>query len=293
MTEPRFSPQPELALLRVDGADARRFLHAQTTQRIDDMSASETRLAAWLNAKGRIFALFDIVPDGDGFWLVLPADNAAATAATLGRFVLRDKVTIAPAPGRAVFALFDEGDLWLAARGIELPPRGVAAQDGVILFRLGPGRVDLIGEPAALEAWLGGLARAEPDEAARAAIALGRPEIPASLAERYIPQLLNLDRQGAVSFTKGCYPGQEIVARTQNLGQVKRRLMRFRTGAGARPEPGDAIVGTGGEPAGEINRAAAADRGFELLAVVPLDADSGALALGDGRALEPLPIPSL
>jgi tRNA-modifying protein YgfZ len=103
--------------------------------------------------------------------------------------------------------------------------------------------------------------------------------------------MLNLDRLGAISFTKGCYPGQEIVARAQNLGEVKRRLARFRAGTGARPESGGVLIDAASQPVGEIDRVAAAGTGYELLAVTRIDAPLERLTLEtDGRVLEPLPL---
>jgi folate-binding protein YgfZ len=320
MTETRFCRQPGLAVLRVSGIDARAFLHAQLTQRIDDINPRETRLAAWLTAKGRVRALFDVIQAGEDFLLLLPADNAAAVATGLSRFVLRARVRIEEARSSQIFSVTGAIDDWLEKHGIELPaavsPATVAnaieaggsgsvaggslshaggsviiAGDAVIA-RTSPGRVDLIvnGElPAGLFA---GLAETDSDRAALAAIAEGRAEIPAALTERYVPQMLNLDRLAAISFIKGCYPGQEIVARTQNLGEVKRRLRRLGAAAGPRPAPGDGIVdGTGGE-VGEVNRSAATTEGFELLAVIGIEAAREGLRLAaDGRALVPLALP--
>jgi folate-binding protein YgfZ len=236
MTAARTCPQPELGVVRVSGRDARRFLHAQMTQAINDLPASGRILAAWLSARGRVRALFEVVADGDTLWLILPADNCDYLVTELSRFILR-------------------ADARLETAATATLPAALADID---LHRSDAAVVD--------------------------AIRRGLPEVTAALRERYIPHMLNLDRLGAVSLTKGCYPGQEIVARTTNLGQVKRRLSRFALGAGERPAPGDELVAADGTSAGEINRVAATASGFELLAVVPIDA--GNLRLGsDGRVL--------
>jgi folate-binding protein YgfZ len=314
MPDARYCRQPGLGLLRIAGRDARKFLHAQTTQRIDDLPTQATRLAAWLSAKGRVLGLFDVVPEGDSFLLLLPADNAAAVRTGLGRYVLRDDVRIEPETGRAVWTLVGEIDPWLRAQGIALAPGAVIAagdatraqaggatlagtgdatlaQTGdATLARTGEQRVDLISVSDARPALLTGLAETDPDAAAQIAIAAGRPELPLALADRYTPHMLNLEQLDAVSFTKGCYPGQEIVARTEHRGEVKRRIRRFACAAGPRPLPGDAIVDGTGTAAGEVNRAAQVQGGFELLAVVALDKDPATLRLvSNARALEPLP----
>jgi folate-binding protein YgfZ len=292
MTEATYCRLSDRGLLRIAGADARAFLHGQVTQAINDLPGNQTRLAAWLNPKGRVLALFDVVPEADAFCLMLPADLANDIAVRLRRFVLRAAVEIEPVTDRVVFALLGDGVAWLAARGIELNRRGIVTDAETIWVDVGPGRVDVIGKATATRQLFGGLKEVERDAANRAAIAQGRPEVPAALSERYIPQMLNLDQLDAVSFTKGCYPGQEIVARTTNLGTVKRRIRRFATSGGDRPAPGDVIVDSGGQTAGEINRAASANDGFECLAVVQLDADDQSLTLqSDGRRLKPRPLP--
>jgi folate-binding protein YgfZ len=272
--------------LRVSGRDARRFLHAQTTQRIDDLKTDETRLAAWLNAKGRVLALFDVVPDGDSFLLMLSGDNLGAVIAGLRRYVLRDDVRIESATDRSVLSVIGAIDDWLAENGIALPANGVAAASEAILARTGEHRVDVIAEARGRPLLLAGLTETDADAAALIAIRDGRPEVPLALADRYTPHMLNLERD-AVSFTKGCYPGQEIVARTEHRGEAKRRIRRFRCTPGARPAAGDSLLDTRGVTSGEVNRAAASGDGFELLAVVGIEAGAESLALADGRTVAP------
>lgn len=289
MPEVTFCRQPGQGLLRVSGRDARRFLHAQTTQRIDDLRPGETRLAAWLSAKGRVLALFDVVPEGEDFLLILPADNLTAVSDGLRRYVLRDQVRIAPVGDRSILTVIGDVEGWIADRDIARPLHGVVTAGDAILARTGERRVDIVAPATVLPAPVAGLAESDADAAALVAIADGRPEVPAALADRYTPHMLNLERR-AVSFTKGCYPGQEIVARTEHRGEAKRRLRRFACDAGVRPAAGDGIVDAAGAVAGEVNRSAAAGAGFELLAVVGIDDRSGGLLLADGRPLRPLAI---
>jgi hypothetical protein len=296
MSEPCYYPQSELGLIRVAGPDARAFLQAQTTQSILDLPEPGARRAAWLSAKGRVRALFDVVADGEDFWLITPADNCDYLSRQLRLFILRARLTIDPAPDQAIYSLYGAASEWLTDHGLELDPEvGQAARcGGVLAYRPGPGRIDLLSTAAEVPAMLTATPICDPEVAALKDIALGIPEITAELRERYVPQMLNLDRLAAISFTKGCYPGQEIVARTQNLGQVKRRLQRFTTGPGERPVPGAAIVDVDGAPVGEVNRVAASDAGFELLAVVAIASDPRAIALAaDGRKLAPRELPSL
>ena len=282
----------DLAIVRAKGTDARSFLHAQLTQRMDDIDVGEMRPAAWLTAKGRVRSLVDVVPVDDELLLVLAAANADFLVRELGRYVLRAAIELTVATDLRVVSVTGDADAWLESRNIPLLPRRAAASDGVVLSRTEPDCVDVIGEPPALERWFDGTPESDSDPAVRCLIARGRPEIDAALRDRYTPHMLNLDRIGAVSFSKGCYPGQEVVARTENLGSVKRRALRFRAGPGARPAVGDDVAGPDQDAVGEIVRVAACAGGFELLAVVPIDTAGARLSLGtDGRALEPLALP--
>jgi folate-binding protein YgfZ len=299
MPELCFCRQPGQGVLRVSGRDARKFLHAQTSQRIDDLGTGETRLAAWLSAKGRVLALFDVVPDGESFLLLMPADTVAAVSTGLRRYVLRDDVQIQAESDRSVLTVIGEVDSWLGEQGTTLPRNSVVALSDAILARTGTLRVDVIAPGTALPSILAGVAETDTAAGALVGIMEGRPEVPAALADRFTPHMLGLERE-AVSFNKGCYPGQEIVARTEHRGESKRRIRRFACEGRTRPSAGDAIFDAAGATTGEVNRAAAivgiggravsARVGFELLAVVATDAAGDGLRLADGRALEPLPI---
>ena len=118
-------------------------------------------------------------------------------------------------------------------------------------------------------------------------IRTGLPFIVASTQELFVPQMLNQDLIDAISFTKGCYVGQEVVARTQNLGRIKRRMLRFASPTSA--DPGDALTDPDAAVAGKVVRSAPSEDGHELLAVVQLAA-AGPLMLA-GQVLEPLPLP--
>jgi hypothetical protein len=121
------------------------------------------------------------------------------------------------------------------------------------------------------------------------AIRAGRPTVVLASREAWIPQMLNFDLIDGISFSKGCYTGQEIVARTQHLGRIKRRTFRYTTG-GAAPAPLTAVM-DGSEKVGEVVNAAVAGVGCELLAVVALESAGRPLALEDGRTLVPASLP--
>jgi folate-binding protein YgfZ len=146
---------------------------------------------------------------------------------------------------------------------------------------------------AALAAAVGSRIGAAPGagfaDAAAALVRAGLPEIGPATSEEWIPQMLNLDLLGAIGFQKGCYTGQEIVARTQHLGRIKRRMFRLAV-AGAAPPAKTAVLADGAK-VGEVVLAAPAQDDAEFLAVLNLESRERALALADGRTCRLLPLP--
>jgi tRNA-modifying protein YgfZ len=237
-------------LLSVTGADARAFLHAQLTQDIERLSPERAALAGWCSAQGRLLATFLVVPVADGFLLQLARDLAPAVAKRLSMFVLRSKVKVA-----------DVSDAWtqLGAWGEDFAgePFSVKREGDVLQVKAGERRALLLGPEAAMRQ----LSAAGAEETwALEEIRAGRPFITAATQDKFVPQMVNFETLGGVSFQKGCYPGQEIVARAQYRGQVKRRMKQFAAPAGARLQPGAEFNG------GTVVDAA----GGELLAVVPV-----------------------
>jgi hypothetical protein len=233
-------------LLSVTGEDARDFLHAQLTVDIQNLPAERAALAGWCLAKGRLLATFLVIPAPQGFLLQLARDLAAPVAKRLSMFVLRAKVKIA-----------DQSDAWAQFGVWHAPaPAAVTWEDGRARVPAGEGR-SLVLEPAA-----GATMTPNASEEAWTLqeIRAGRPLISAATQDQFVPQMVNLEQLDAVDFRKGCYPGQEIVARAQYRGQVKRRMVRLPSPAGAALRPGDAYEG------GVVVDSA----GGELLAVMPV-----------------------
>jgi tRNA-modifying protein YgfZ len=207
--------------------------------------------------------------------------------------VLRAAVTIAPADDVSIAALLDADDAWLAAHGLAsaTPMNGVVARGGLACVRLGPALWHVIGQRAAVDGFAPELARSTEDGALLAEIRLGLPAVGAPLVEHFVAQMLNLDLLDAVSFDKGCYPGQEVIARVHHLGSVKRRMRRYACESTTPPAPGSPVANGDGVEVGEVVRAARAHAGAELLAVVDATA-SGAISIGRERLRE-LPLPYL
>ena len=261
---------PEIRTLRLVGGDAAAFAQAQFMNDVAALEVGGWHWNGWLDPKGRVRALFVLLrAEADSFWLVTGGDSDVLAAA-LRRFVFRSKVTIEPlarhatgrlgAPERAIGAMSAPG----ADGSVELDLSGDAGARTLVLSAHPVEASNDQGPWWALD------------------IAHGWPALPGATLDAFTPQQLSLQRLSAFSVKKGCYPGQEIVARTHFLGRAKRGLARFR---GDGLVPGAAIAAADGREVGHVVAVA----GDECLAVVPLDADAGALTVG-GVALDPLPL---
>jgi folate-binding protein YgfZ len=292
---------PFLGVLRIGGVDATRFLQGQLTNDVQLLADGRTQLAALNSPQGRVLALLRLHQAEDAIYALLPTDLVETVAALLRRFVLRSKVDL------QVAADLQAGWIGTSALSPALVDttcdmtRTVSAMPSltsthVVSFDYAPGRQVIAVTP---EAWrsITGLSasRAHPrieNEWTAADIAEGLPQISASTSGQFVPQMLNLDLLDAISFRKGCYTGQEIVARTQHLGRIKRRMFRFASDDETPAHPGDKLV-EGGTHAGEVICSARVVRGTELLAVVNLEQSTRPLCLASApdRPLKLLPLP--
>lgn len=273
---------PGLGVLRVEGADALAFLQGQVTADIREMPAGSSTLAGWCSPQGRVIALLRIGPTPGGFLAVLPRDLCEAVSERMRRFVMRSKVTITDASAELAIAGI--------ARDSGVPEAAVPLPGELVTLRLPSLRELLVGTPAQLAGAAAGLAPASVAAWEARCIAEGEPEVYACTAESWIPQMLNLDLLGAISFRKGCYPGQEIVARTQNLGRIKRRLFRYLVTGPTLPAVGTGLL-LGQAKVGEVVRSIRHGSVAQLLAVVNLDAAGvGLTAEGGGATCSPEPM---
>ncbi|MEO0616541.1 MAG: hypothetical protein AAFY69_10465 [Pseudomonadota bacterium] len=263
------TPKPWLTLIEATGEDREDFLQGQLTQDLRSVDTTfPVRLAASCDAKGRVLAVLTLIRHGDRLLLALRSDQADAWLAHVLRFRLRARVELAPCEDLKIVASA-AGNAWtpLADAALEHPPSGEPSWriDG-ITERLAP--ADEAAETLDASAW----------RAAR--IAANIADVGPAAAGDFTPHMLGLDRVGAISFSKGCYTGQEVVARTEHLGAVKRRAQRIRVSAGVLDE-GAALL-SGDRSAGRIV-VASGDSG---LAVLPVADDGNPLALEDGRAVK-------
>ena len=295
-----------LGFVRVAGDEARDFLQAQLATDVRPVTAERSTLAAWCSPRGRVLASFRLLLRDDAFWMVLPREQVEPVSRRLRMFVLRSRVVVDPVEdGLAALGLAGEAAAeTLAALGLPAPaePGAVSGEGGAAVVRApGPApRFEIYAPPADLaRIWSGAVERVRPAGTTAwqyLEVEAGVPVVPLALSDAFVPQMLNLQALGAVSFRKGCYPGQEVVARTQYLGKLKRRLYPARSGAPA--SVGDEIFPAGEpQPAGRVVSAAPGPDGtWHLLAVIQIaEAEAGDLHLGapDGPplALAPLPYP--
>jgi tRNA-modifying protein YgfZ len=253
-------PLAQWGSLLVAGADARTFLQGQLTADLDTLDRQRALLAACNSPQGRVQAIFWIVERSDGIALVLPMSMIETTAARLRKYVLRSKVKIDPAAGLSVSTLDREA----LPAGVSLTdPRSHHEHDGISYISL-PGHEQIL---------LLSTHSSAADSRAQARwhlenIRAGLPQVYPQTHEAFVAQMLNLDLLNGISFEKGCYTGQEIIARTHFRGAIKRRIFRY-TAACPPPTPGSRIV-AGDQHAGDVVDATSSGAGCELLAVVSL-----------------------
>jgi len=282
---PRPALLPFLGVLRIAGPDAASFLQGQLTHDTRLLADGRTMLAAASTQQGRVVALLRLRQGEHGIDALLPADLVEPVAARLRKFVLRARVDVRVA-----------GDLAVASVTGGAPAVPALATDGggPVWFDYAPGRQVVAAPEAVLRELIG--PQLASDQAGienawwSADVAAGLPQVFAATSEAFVPQMLNLDLLDAISFTKGCYTGQEIVARTQHLGRIKRRTARFQLPAGPLLPPlaGLFLEGT---KAAEVVMCAGAGDGLELLAVTSLEAWGRTLRAEDGREAAPQPLP--
>lgn len=279
-------------VIRAHGVDAATFLHSQLTQDIEGLGAEEARLAGYCSPKGRLLASFVVWrPAPDEVLLACSADLLAATLKRLSMFVLRAKCRLSDASAeRALYGVVGDA--------LPLPATAGAVQGDAdrTLIRLpdveGLSRALLV-QPA--EAAVPDLPPIDLATWNWLEVRSGVARIVAPTVEQFVPQMVNLEVVGGVNFKKGCYPGQEIVARSQYRGTVKRRAMLF--DSDAELQPGQEVFHSDdpGQPAGLVANAARGPGGTSsALVEVKLAALAGGswhAGSADGPLLHQRPLP--
>ena len=268
---------PFFGVAEVSGADAAEFLHSQLSNHILDLQPGEACFATYNSPRGRVLANMLVLHRADRFLLVMAADLLEATIKRLRMFVLRSKTVFHT---DSVWQVYGQSGADTGADAAALKFAAEEGDNGLIMLVLAGGNRMVLSpsplpdadHPAAAEAWQA------------VEILQGRPWISQPTAESCVAQMLNQHLLGGVHFKKGCYPGQEIIARAQYRGQVRRGMAVCRS---AQPVAVGSKVEAEGEEVGIVINSAAHDGAFVLLVVIKHGATGKALQAG-GQALQTL-----
>jgi folate-binding protein YgfZ len=305
-----FADLSHYGLVSVHGEDAQTFLQSQITNDASAVDEQHSRFSGYCNAKGRLLALFRMFRRGDSYYLCLPGEMVEGLIARLRMFVLRSKVTLEDASDTFVHLGVSGADAEQELRATlgTIPEQlHEVHQDGRLLLVRVPGvhpSFEIFTDAqCAMEVWtrLNVRCAAIGSEAWRLLdIQAGIPLIYPDTREAFVPQMVNLQLVDGVSFKKGCYPGQEIVARMQYLGKLKRRMYKAKVDDETVPSPGEPIFSAADESQSCGNVVSAArhpDGGCQALAVVQIEQAEGGAALhltrpgGPTVRLDHLPYP--
>ena len=271
-----------LGALRFSGADAASFLQGQISCDTRRLAQAHSLLAAYSNAQGRALALLHVLPHSSGIVAILPRELVAPTLESLRKYVLRARVDMEDASD-LLWVYGQHG--FMPLQLVQMPSEGYIERDGVGVATVGKDatRHWIIGDESSLarQGLAGGIvhaARIEHDWRL-ADIRAGLPQIYLATREAFVAQMLNLDLLDGISFSKGCYTGQEIFARTQHLGRIKRRLYRLQLPEG-QWSVGQTLRLTDGR-SGRLVEVARIESAFEALAVLNVDAGSAGAGAGE------------
>lgn len=296
-----FCPLSHEGILAVRGSDAGKFLQGQLTCNLNYLSQEQSSLGARCMVKGRMQSSFRILPEGNGFLLAMASGLLEAQLADLKKYAVFSKASLNDESAAWVRFGLEHGDAALQALGLAVPGDAGATvrHEGLIAIAVSPGRVELwapAGQAAAVgERLAASLPEGTLNDWLLGQIRAGIGQVMEQTRELFIPQMINLQAVGGVSFKKGCYTGQEIVARMQYLGKLKRRQYRLALAHDEIPAPGTEVFSpTHSSSVGEVVIAAHAHAGCELLAVLTADSvedDNLHLGSPEGPRLSLLSLP--
>jgi len=290
-----------LGVVRVTGDDAKSFLQGQLTNDIHLLNDNRIQLSGYCNPKGRLLAQFIVIPEGDDILLLIPKSIKDKTMQRLRMYILRSKVEITDLSG-TLTCLGIAGEQLQGVTDAQLGSlpgenNDLSIHDGQRVVRF-PGTIEqylcVMETERAINLWLSLKERMTPASAQVwhwLDIQAGIPCILPETVEEFVPQMVNLELIGGVSFKKGCYTGQEIVARMHYLGKAKRRMFRLHQSTEELPPPGSDIFDAKGDnqSVGKVVMAAPSPgQGVDLLAVLQLShTEAAQLHLGsiDGPLL--------
>jgi hypothetical protein len=292
-------------LIRFTGAEAQMFLHNQLTCDVAALASGRSTYGSYCNPKGRVLATFLLWRMGEEFFMQLPSPLREPIQKQISKFILRAKVKADDVSGEwTILGIAGAEAPKLVLRAVGHAPQDlheVSQTKDAMVIRLPGERYEIVAAkdkmPAIKSALAQGTETKGPEYWDWLDIRAGVPVILPATQEQFVPQMVNLDLIGGVSLTKGCYPGQEIVARMHYRGTLKQRMYFANIAGSDLPQPGDKLYSPGfGEQAcgTVVNATRSPDGGQDLLAVVQIaSAEKGDLhwktPQGPALTLKPLP----
>lgn len=296
-----------LGLIKASGEDTQNFLQGQFTNDVRKVNPALAQLSGWCSPKGRLLVTFLLWQHDGSYYLQLPLELQPAIQKRLTMFVMRSKVVLSDAcKDAARFGIAGKDAESLLAKQLGALPQadfGVVNINETLVIRLPGNRFEIVASAEKAQALWNALAKDAKPVGSHAwewlEVRAGMPIITQPTQEQFVPQMVNLEAIGGVSFQKGCYPGQEIVARTQYLGKLKRRMYLAHLDSATPPQAGDEIYSPEmeGQASGMlVNAQASPNGGYDVLAVMQIgSAETNDVHLkaldGPKLALEQLPYP--
>jgi len=247
-TESTFTPLPQLGLLKVTGDDSQSFLQSLLTNDVAELAVNQSQLTGFCNAKGRLFALFLLIRRQDAYQLVLPSSMCQLLLQRLSMYVLRAKVTITNETNNVALLSINNNDISHASTlGLNEDCYQSLAHNQCLCI-IPKDKIEAVLSQFKELNW----SLNSEKTWNIGTIDTGLPMIFPETKEKFTPQQVNLDLVNGVSFKKGCYPGQEVVARLHYLGSPSRRMFKAEIASTQCPTVGDEIVNEAGNTAGHI-----------------------------------------
>lgn len=293
-----------LGVIKVQGVDKDSFLQGQLTNDIEQLKSGDAQWTGLCSPKGRLLATFLAVRDKDTIWLLVSRELAAAIAKRLAMYVLRAKVTVSDessvmlaigvAGSAGINAMDEAGCSRPDPMHADSAPLSIGQPPVIINDQLSPRFIVLCQDDEIAPTWKALSATLPVRESAywRATeVISGIARVSAPIQESFVPQMINFELVGGVNFEKGCYTGQEVVARSQYLGKMKRRM--FLASTSVTPAPGDDVLDDQGKATGTVvasgpGRAVGVDAESVVLFETRVDADKFQI---DGQPLSPMNLP--
>ena len=300
-----FAELSGFGLIRFKGEESQQFLQGQLSCDVNSLEVGHAQYGSYNTPKGRILASFLLWRDDHGYVLQLPRCLRESIQKRLAMHILRSKVKTTDASSEYVLigiaGAGAEASVKPLFRQIPSIPLAMTPAHGAHLLRLDANRFQIIASPERAPELRSVLSKDATPVGETiwgwTNIRAGIPYITPATQDQFVPQMVNLDLIGGVSFSKGCYPGQEIVARMHYLGRLKQRMYLANVAGGEAPQPGDKLYSSGlAEQASGmiVNAGPSPDGGYDVLAVIHIErvnADDVHWRAVDGTKLTFLPLP--